>query len=201
MPIGVKIEITCTRCCRSFMWDLTTAPAHKAMCPHCDGDKEIHKPAPKKKRKRMLTKAERYPDNEDKPKPEYPQEWFLDFHCRSLNEYHNSPHLRVRDKGAAYRSLGKLGISSVQRSQRRVMVTFTSFRSKLVDRQSLYGGSAKGLLDILVRLGWVHDDDEEWSEFKISQNQVLKKDMDDGAQRGTRVQIKTIRKPRKQKTA
>jgi hypothetical protein len=162
MPLSSTIEILCTKCCRKFMWDLEVAPVEKSLCPHCDRGKEIAPPAPKKKR-RMMTKAERFPENEDKPKPEYPQEWFLDFHCRSLNEYRNQDHLRIRDKGAAYRALDKAVVEAVQRSQRRVRVTITSFRKRLCDRQSLYGGSAKGLLDIIVRMGWINDDTDAWS--------------------------------------
>lgn len=199
------VKITCTDCCRSFMWDLEEGPAHKSRCPYCQGEKEIApKPKGKKKkkkktRKRMLTNEERYPANEDCEKPTYPQEWMLDFHCRSLNEYHMSPHLRVRDKGAAYRAFEKLGISKVRRTNRKVKVTVVSCRQRLADTQSLYGGSSKGLLDVLVRMGWVHDDTEEWCDFSISQEKVLKKDLEAGKERGTRVEIRAVKKPRKKK--
>lgn len=197
--IGSHVSITCTKCCQSFMWDLEKGPAHKSKCPYCEGEEELPKPKPKKrkKQKRMLTKAERYPENKDEPKPEYPKTWMLDFHCKSINEYHMSPHLRVSDKGAAYRALEKAEVQKVKRTARRVKVTITSFRQRMVDCQSLYGGSSKGLLDVLVRLGWVHDDTEEWCKLEIVQEQVLQKDIDAGKQRGTLVELKAIPKPKK----
>lgn len=197
------IKVTCIRCGQSFMWDLNVAPAHKSKCPYCQtGDKKIETPKPKKKRrrKRMLTAEERYPENPEKDKPEYPQEWFLDFHCKSVNQYHMSPHLRVRDKGAAYRALEKLDVPDVRRTRRKVKVAVISFRQRLVDRQSLYAGSSKGLIDVLVRKGWIHDDTEEWCDLVMSQEKVLKKDMDDGKRRGTLVRLEAIPKPRKKKT-
>lgn len=188
------IKLVCTSCGQAFMHDLDVCPPHKAPCPYCspDSDKRIlpkAKKKKKKKRKRMLTSEERYPANADCPKPEFPQEWMLDFHCRSINEYHMSPHLRVRDKGAAYRALEAAGIGKVRRAEKKVRVTIFSLRQRKIDRQSLFGGSAKGLLDVLVRLGWVHDDTPDWCELYMGQEQVLKKDLDAGKERGTRVTI------------
>lgn len=201
--LGGTVQITCAKCCQNFMWDLENGPAHKSHCPYCDGDEKIKVPEPKKKRKKakkkMLTKAERHPENEDCDSPEYPQEWFLDFHCRSLNEYHKSPHLRVRDKGAAYRAIEKAGIPKVRRTKRKVKILIVSYRKMLVDCQSLYGGSSKGLVDVLVRMGWLHDDSPDWCDPKIEQEKVLQADIDAGAQRGTKVILQTIPKPRKKK--
>jgi hypothetical protein len=199
MPLARNIRLTCLRCGQGFHWDLAMGSPHKSPCPYCDENKEIIPKPGKKSKKRMLTKEERYPENKGSPKPEYPVSWFLDMHLRSLNEYHLSPHVRVRDKGVAYRAMEDAGIPVVRRTARRVQIIITSYRSRLVDQQSLYGGSAKGLVDILVRTGWVHDDSPDWCDLRITQEKVLQGDMARGIKRGTRVEIRAIPKSRKRR--
>lgn len=179
------------------MWDINQGPAHKSICPYCNKDKAtaiLKKSKKVKPKPRMLTSEERYPLNKDCPAPVYPQEWFLDFHCRSINNYHMSPHLRVKDKGYAYRALEEAKVGNVKRIAKKTRITIISYRKKLLDPQSLYGGSAKGLLDIIVRLGWIKDDTPEWCELVMKQEQVLQKDVDAGKKLGTYVKLEQIRK-------
>lgn len=197
MSLTQSIEISCMKCGQSFMWDLNQGPPHKAKCSYCDKESaNLILPKVKKspQKRRMLTKEERYPENKDYPPPSFPQEWMLEFHCRSINKYHMSPHLRVKDKGYAYKALELLNIGNVKRVAKKVRVTIISYRKMLLDPQSLYGGSAKGLLDVIVRLGWVHDDTPEWCELIMKQEQVLQKDIDAGKKRGTYIKLEVMRK-------
>ena len=187
-----RVSLTCTSCMQSFMWDLSKAPLKAAVCPYCTAVKAIQPVKVKKKKRKMLTNAERYPENPGCPAPVYPSAWFLDYHCRSLNNYQKNAYLRVKDKGAAYRALDKAEVTDVRRTDKKIRVTITSYRKKLVDCQSLYGGGTKGLLDILVRRGWVHDDNPQWCDLRIDQEQVLQKDLDAGKNKGTRVILEEV---------
>lgn len=182
---------TCARCGGEIRLDLRNLK--EAECPKCDKGKEkLPPPKPKKKKANVRTKEFRYPENEALEPGSYPLETFLDFHCRSVNRYHQSPHLRVRDKGAAYRALEKAGIAAVRRTSRRVKITMISYRQVLVDEVEWAAGSAKGLVDILVRMGWIKDDTKQWLVREYEQIQVLQKDLDKGKERGTSIQIELV---------
>ncbi|KKN96890.1 hypothetical protein LCGC14_0165340 [marine sediment metagenome] len=193
MPLGKYVDGTCSRCGGAVKINLEKIK--DSDCPRCDkGKKKLAEPKPAKKKKtsNVRSKEFRYPENKDLKPGEYPLETFLDFHCRSVNRYHQSPHLRVRDKGAAYRALEKESFGSVRRVEQRVKLTLVSHRQLLVDEENLAAGSAKGLVDILVRLGWIKDDTKQWLERDYDQKQVLAKDMEKGAERGTYIKIELV---------
>ena len=191
MPIGKYVDGTCSRCGGEIRINLEKIK--ESNCPRCDkGKKELPAPKPKKKKANVRTKEFRYPENKDLEPGIYPLDVFLDFHCRSVNRYHQSPHLRVRDKGAAYRALEQVNVGSVKRLDRRVRLTLVSYRQLLVDEENLAAGSAKGLVDVLVRLGWIKDDTKEWLARDYDQKQVSVKDMRGGDKRGTSIRIELV---------
>ncbi len=196
MPLGKYVDGTCSRCGGAIKINLEEIK--ESNCPRCDkGKKKLPTPKPKKKKANVRTKEFRYPENKDLEPGSYPLELFLDFHCRSVNRYHQSPHLRVRDKGAAYRALGDLKIGPVKRTERRIRLTLISHRQMLVDEENLAAGSAKGLVDVLVRMGWIKDDTKEWLARDYDQKQVSAKDMERGEKRGTSIKLELIRKAKK----
>lgn len=191
MPLGPYVMGTCARCGGKIRLDLRKLK--EAECPKCDEGKEkLPPPKPKKKKANVRTKEFRYPENEALEPGSYPLEAFLDFHCRSVNRYHQSPHLRVRDKGAAYRALEQLKIGPVRRTSRRVRLTLVSYRQLFVDEENLGAGSAKGLVDVLVRMGWLRDDTKKWLIRDYDQKQVTAEDMRKGKKRGTSIRVELV---------
>lgn len=209
MNLSGIISISCGNCGQTFTWNLADGPLSKSFCPYCEGSRKItdsinKKDKNKKKEKRrkkkkkkynLRTKEEKYPANLDCPDPTYPLELFIsekDFYCRSINEYYKSPRYRKYDIDAVTKALEKLNISRVKRVEIKVKVTIISYRFKLMDTQSLYGGGSKGLLDTFVRFGWLYDDSPKWCELKIEQEQVLKKDLEAGKERGTYILLERL---------
>jgi len=57
----------------------------------------------------------------------------------------------------------------------RFMVTITSYRSRLLDKGNLYGGS-KPILDALIHFGVIRDDSPKWCEEEVKQVKCARKD-------------------------
>jgi len=51
--------------------------------------------------------------------------------------------------------------------------TIISYRTKLLDKENLYGGS-KPIRDTLIRRGWLHDDAPRWGELTVWQKKCKK---------------------------
>lgn len=57
------------------------------------------------------------------------------------------------------------------KTTRKIQLIITSIRSRLLDKDNLWGG-CKQLIDSMVRLGIIKDDSENWLDLEIRQIKV-----------------------------